>query len=256
MGFASGKNFVQKGKTMTESTGRNAQVLAYPVRTWIVEDHASIRELLVEFLAEQEGFQVLGAGDDPEPALTAAREKRVDMIILDLSLPKSGGLYALEQLSKIKQAPRVIVFSAMSSPQTVGAAIEFGAVGYVEKTAPLSELRIAIQRVREGGVYFSEGPTHVMHQLAAATAGKARSQMLTPRELEFLRLLARGEAIKAIAKALNLSEGSAYRIRRELFGKLGSNSDQELALAAMSMGLLDMGPMTGEPTSPGAKIVR
>ncbi len=238
---------------MTQSTGRNAQALADPLRTWIVEDHASIRELLVEFLAEQKGFKVLGAGDDPEPALAAARESRVDMIILDLSLPKSGGLHALEQLSKLKQAPRVIVFSAMSSPQTVGAAIEFGAVGYVEKTAPLSELQIAIQRIRDGGVYFSEGPSRVMHQLAGATSSKARSPMLTSRELEFLRLLAKGEAIKAIAKTLNLSEGSAYRIRRELFGKLGSNSDQELALAAMSMGLLDMSPMTVEPNSPCGK---
>jgi two-component system response regulator EvgA len=163
-------------------------------RLWIVEDHLSIRQLLESFLALQPGLVVSGSSPDAAPALGAARAGEVDLVILDLLIRGEGGVAALIKLRELPRPPRVLVYSATSTVHSLQLSLAHGASGYVEKTDSLEELKLAIARVREGGMHFSPGPSRLLGRLLRPSArGGARPENT---EVQVLEKLARGMTIK------------------------------------------------------------
>ena len=220
-----------------------------PSRLWIVEDHESIRELLCTFARGLNQVALVGSSRNAEPMLTAARREEIDVVILDLMLEGDGGLQVLDFLTDLPRKPKVIVFSGMATLHTVQAAVEWGVAGYVDKSASLDDLRRAIDRSREEGAYFSSGPSSLIRQFIQRRGSEAGRPALTARDRVIVQKTAQGVHTKRIAEALKLSEPSIYKLKKSIMRKLDVNSDQELTLCALRMGLIH--PNGGDrPTSP------
>ena len=219
-------------------------------RIWILEDHHAIRQLLAEFVLVQPGLKVVGAGADHEALLQACAAGQVDLVLLDLMLDGCGGLTVLEMLGEGAARPKVIIFSAVVTLHTVHAALHWGVSGYVEKAAPLEELQAAIARVAGGGVYFSERVSSIARTLVEGRGHRRSAVALTPRELNVLGMIARGMNAKLLAERMGLSEPAIYKIKKIIADKLQTNSDQELTLTALRMGLI--GPF--ETPLPGVPV--
>lgn len=210
-----------------------------PCRIWVLEDHNAIRQLLADFVLVQPGYKVAGASARAEPLIEACKRGEVDLVLLDLMLEGTGGLKVLDTLTSLNLKPKVVVFSATVTLNTVQAALSWGVSGYVEKAAPLDQLQSAIARAASGGVYFSERvSTMVRRLIEQRSAGADAANALTPRELRVLELVARGMSAKQLAKELALSEPAIYKVKQAISAKLHAWTDQELTLNALRMGLI------------------
>lgn len=207
-----------------------------PCRVWIIEDHLSIRQLLESFVSLQPGFVVAGSSPDAAPALSVARAGEVDLVILDLMIRGEGGIAAMIKLRALPRPPGVLVYSATSTVHSLQLALAHGATGYVEKTDSLEELKLALTRLREGGMHFSTGPSQLLTTLLRPSArGRARAEQT---ELQVLEKLARGMTIKEAAHELHLSTQKVYRVRASLMERADAHSSQDLTRYAIEVGLV------------------
>lgn len=220
------------------------------LRTWIVEDHGAIRELLLDFIGRAPGYTVVGSGSNADEAIEAARQGTIDLLILDLLLPRRNGLAVLETIATLPRKPRVLVFSAVTSLQSVEMCVRLGVVGYVEKNEPLEHLQAALQRIRHGGLFFSENASRILGQLVNRRPDATR--IPSKRKLDLVRMISRGMTMKSISALLDVSEQYLYRQRQAIFQEWGVASDQELVVRALQMGMLDLDLLgtTGIPVSP------
>lgn len=207
-------------------------------RLWIVEDHESIRELLCSFAREIDTLELVGSSRSAEPMLAAARSEEVDLVILDLMLESQGGLQVLDLLTELPRRPKVIILSGMATIHTVQAAVEWGVAGYVDKSAPLDDLRHAIERSRGDGAYFSSGPSTLIRKFIQRRGNEDGRPALTARDRVIVQKTAQGVHTKRIAEALKLSEPSIYKLKKSIMRKLDVHSDQQLTLCALRMGLI------------------
>lgn len=220
------------------SPDSNRTVAARPCRIWILEDHDAIRQLLGDFVALHPQWTLAGASTRGKPMVEACARGEVDVVLLDLILEGRGGLKVLEDLAAIEPRPKVIVFSAVLTVHSVQSALCWGVNGYIEKAAPLPELEAAIERAAQGGVYLSERVSAIARSLVSRGHHTGEGALLTPRDLRVLELVARGTNTKALARVLGLSEPATYRLKGQVAAKLNAQSDQELTLIALRMGLI------------------
>lgn len=207
-------------------------------RIWVLEDHGTVRDLLLEFIATQPQFSIAGASGSAAPFLAAVAAGEVDIVLLDLMLDDTGGLRVLELLQAQPRPPKVIVFSALVTLHTVQTALQLGVSGYVEKAVPIEMLRAALERVAAGGIYLSPCVSALATKLVEQKAQNREPDSLTPRELSALAMIASGMNAKAIARALGIAEPTAYKLKNAIAHKLKAPSDQELTLTALRMGLI------------------
>jgi DNA-binding NarL/FixJ family response regulator len=185
-------------------------------RVVIVDDHPIVREGLVAALEGKSGVEVVGVFSTAEEALS---RRSAEVVILDLELPGMTGLHAIPLLS---QSAAVLVLSAYG--ESIEEAIRAGAKGYLLKGAPLDEIERAIAAVARGESYIDP-------RLASRLV--TRSQRLSEREREVLRLVAGGQSNKQIAAKLRISERTAKFHVTAILNKLGAeNRAQAVAIAA------------------------
>jgi DNA-binding NarL/FixJ family response regulator len=199
----------------------------------IVDDHAIVRDGLRRLLASVPSGTIHEAAAGRE-AVALARTVPLDLIVLDLNLPELGGLELLGRLVQVDRAP-VLVFSMHSEPIYVTRAMDAGASGYVSKNASPEELLNAVRRVAAGGRYIE-------NELAQAVALQAASppvsiDRLSARDLEILRLLARGKSLGDISEALGIGYKTVANTLSLIKGKLGVNSTAELVRLTLEAGL-------------------
>jgi two-component system, NarL family, response regulator EvgA len=205
-------------------------------RVWIIEDHLSIRQLLESFVGLIPGFTVAGSSPAAEPAVEAARADGVDVILLDLMIRGDGGVAALHRLAELPRPPRVLIYSATATIHSLQLSLAHGAAGYVEKSDSLDELKVALNRLREGGMHFSQGPSRLLTSLLRPPArSRKRSEDV---ELKVLEKLARGNTIKATAHDLGLSVQKVYRLRQTLMERANAHTPQDLTRYAIEVGLV------------------
>ncbi|MBS0663495.1 MAG: response regulator transcription factor [Verrucomicrobia bacterium] len=215
----------------------------------IVDDHPSIAQLLAEFIDQQPGFKVVGTVNEGPAAIQACAEHRPDLIVLDIGLPdKSGGLAVLATVRKLHPDTHVLVFSASSTMHVVQEAMRLGAHGFLEKTAPLSELLDALQRVRQGSTYLG---ARVSAMLREVVKNGLSQSVIAAQEQTILRLLARGAVVKEIATSLNLSPSMIYKLLTRLREHLGAKTNEDLIVIAVQRGWLEVeDSRSGSPASP------
>jgi DNA-binding NarL/FixJ family response regulator len=202
------------------------------IKIIICDDHPVVREGLASVLGRRTDLKIVGSVGSVNDLLTIARRSAPDIVLLDLELPDSSGLVAIERLARIAPAARVVMFTVHETEDTVTAALNAGAMGYVRKGAPADEIAAAIRDVHAGRM-------HVQPDVAAhAIAGRHSRSDLSVRQREVLRLIAGGRSNKQIAASLEISERTVKFHVTAIMNKLGVDNRAQAAAAATKRQLL------------------
>jgi DNA-binding NarL/FixJ family response regulator len=201
------------------------------VNILLVDDHALVRAGLKRLLATLPGTQVLEAANGRD-ALTAIRQTRPDLVILDLNLPGLGGLELLRRLIRSGAGP-VLVLTMHAEPLYAKRALDAGAAGYVTKNASPDELLTAVRKVTAGGRYVE---AELAQALAAPASGGALDS-LNARELEIMRLLAGGASLAEIAAAVGVGYKTVANNCGQIKMKLGVTRTADLVRLAIETGV-------------------
>lgn len=211
-------------------------------RVVIVEDHVLFREMVTNVVNGIDGLRVVGWACDEGEAIRLCWRERPDLIVLDLLLPGSHGLDALERLSAVCRSARILVFSGNLTPATIRQVLAAGSYSLIGKGATLDEFRRALQAVAAGRTYFSPEIAANIRSLVVAPAGDtaAGTVRLSAREECVLGCLARGMSSREIARQLGLSQHTVANHRSRLMRKIGLHRIAQLSLYAASRGLLEL----------------
>src|ERR1039458_7031321 len=177
------------------------------IRVMIADDHAILRAGLRMLVNAQPDMEVVSEASDGEKALQTARETRPDVALLDLTLPRVGGMKALQEMARDCRESRVLVLTMHDDPAYLKSALAAGASGYLLKRAVDAELIAAIRAVHRGGIFVDPRLANVLVQdVLAKRSSKAGStrpaNILSQRELQVLGLVAQGYTSAQIAKRL------------------------------------------------------
>ena len=209
------------------------------IRVLIVDDHAVLRSGLHLLLDAQSGIEVVGEAGDVKEAVFEARDKKPDVVLMDVVMPGQTGIEGVPLVLKEAPEAKVLVLSMQDDPRYVHEAFAAGAAGYILKEAVDAEVVGAIQRVAAGDHYVH--PALGARLVAAEAEEKAREEAdpLSDREREVMRLLALGHTNQEIAKMLYISVRTAETHRAHIMQKLRLGSRAELVRYAIDQGLLE-----------------
>ncbi|MBX3621013.1 MAG: response regulator transcription factor [Rhizobacter sp.] len=210
------------------------------MKTLLIDDHPLFREGLALLMTHAFPQLLLRqAGGLSEALACIADEPDIELVLLDLGLPDSAGMQGLQRLRT--QAPQVtvVVLSANESPETVLAAIDAGAAGFIPKTSRLGAMQTALQVVLAGGVYLPDSVLGPAASLATPLdeVGEGDTLGLSPRQLDVLKLLIEGKPNKLICRELELSESTVKTHLAAIFRKLNASSRTQAVVAAARLGL-------------------
>ena len=198
----------------------------------LVDDHAVVREGVRRLLSVSLEATLLEAETGRE-ALTVFRAEKPEVVVLDLNLPGSGGLDLLRRILIEDQKTKVLIFSMHTTPLYVARALQAGAKGYISKSAGAEELVEAIRTVMAGGKYVER---ELAADLAVNVLGSDDSgKPLSPRELDIMRLLAKGKGLSDIADALGISYKTVANTCTSIKHKLLVDRTSDLIRLAVEM---------------------
>ncbi|MGD0471086.1 MAG: response regulator transcription factor [Terriglobales bacterium] len=227
----------------------------HKIRVMIADDHAILRAGLRMLVNAQADMEVVSEAPDGEKAVQTARETRPDVALLDLTMPRVGGMKALEEMARDCRETRVLVLTMHDDPAYLRSALAAGASGYLLKRAVDAELIAAIRAVHRGGIFVDPRLANVLVQDVLAKrstkAGPTRPvNILSQRELQVLTLVARGYTSAEIAKQIFVGVKTIETYRSRLADKLGLRTRSDVIRFAIQMGLLT--PETLESESGGS----
>ncbi|MFI6579079.1 response regulator [Nocardiopsis sp. NPDC050513] len=214
------------------------------IRVLVVDDHPMWRDAVARDLGEA-GVEVVGTAGDGAKALRIAPAVRPTLAVVDLNLPDMTGVELTSGLVALDQPPRVLVLSASGAGDDVLAAVKAGATGYLVKSAGREELLDAVRRVNTGEAVYTPGLAGLVlgeyRRLSAAadTGTGGGAPVLTPRETEVLRLVAKGLAYKQIARRLSIAHRTVQNHVQNTLTKLHLHNRVELVRYAIDQGLDD-----------------
>jgi two-component system, NarL family, response regulator LiaR len=199
----------------------------------LVDDHPVVRQGLRTFLATQADLDVVGEAGSGEEALDKVGDLLPDVVLLDVVMPGTDGLTAIRRIRELSPATRVLVLTSFLDDEKVLRAVKAGAAGYLLKEVEPGELAEAIRTVQRGeGLLHPAAAATLMEEFATAERPVPAAE-LTERELEVLRLLARGLANKAIALELGVSEKTVKTHVSNILAKLHLADRTQAALYAV-----------------------
>jgi two-component system NarL family response regulator len=204
-----------------------------PLRVLLADDHPVVLEGLAALLAGA-GMAVVATARTGEEAVALHARHRPDVTLLDLRMPAGGGVEAIRRIRAADPSARLLVLTTFDTDEEVFRAVEAGAAGYLLKTAPPEELTRAIADV-------AAGRRVIPPAIAARLADRVAGSELTPRELEVLAAVARGEGNREIARRLAITEGTVKGHVSNVLDKLGVRSRTQAVTAALARGLVRLG---------------
>ena len=210
-----------------------------PVRVLIVDDHEIVREGLETLLAEESAVTVVGQAANGLEAIALAADLQPDVILMDLMMPELDGIEAARRIRDAGLASQILVLTSFADDQKVREALEAGAIGYLLKDVLKADLLRAIQTAAQGKpTLHPEAQSYLIRRVSAAPASSGQSA-LTERELDVLRLIAKGQSNKEIAATLHLTEGTIKGYVSAILAKLGVADRTQAALYAVKHGLAE-----------------
>lgn len=207
------------------------------IKLLLVEDHHIVRRGLVFFLKTREEFEIVGEAENGEDALTFVQTKRPDVVLMDLSMPKMDGIEATKQIKQYDETIKILILSSFSEQDYVLPALEAGADGYQLKEVQPEQLVASIIAVHEGNTNF-----HPKVKVTPALLGRSVVKkenpfsMLTKREQEVLREIAKGRSNKEIAAVLHITEQTVKTHVSNVLAKLEVDDRTQAALYAVKHG--------------------
>jgi DNA-binding NarL/FixJ family response regulator len=213
------------------------------IRILLADDHDLMREGIRSMLESHSNFEVCAEAKDGIEAAEKAIEYRPDVVILDVTMPKMNGLEASRRITKQLPETQVLIFTIHDSEDMVRETLDAGAHGYVLKSEAPTHLAAAVEAVAQRDLYFSSGISNfvidsLINSGSGSTEGSIQEIPLTAREIEVLRLLARGNSNKEIATTLFISVRTVETHRRTIHKKLKLNSVAELVRYAIRLRLI------------------
>jgi len=208
----------------------------------IAEDHRLFREGIKALLENNPELQIVGEAADGLEAIRCARKCKADLMILDLSMPKLGGISAIKEIKRQFPEIKILVLTIHQSDQYVLETFEAGADGYCLKDAGRNELRMAISSVLAGKTYLSPGISEQVMEGYIEGRKKLKTKTtwdtITQREREVLKLLGEGYQNKEIADLLNISVKTVEKHRANIMSKLDLHNAAALTAYAIEKGLV------------------
>jgi DNA-binding NarL/FixJ family response regulator len=209
-------------------------------RILIADDHAIVRSGLKKVLDAKPDMEVVAEAEDGREAVEKALKEDVHLVILDVSMPRKTGIQAAAELHKRKPELRVLMLSMHDSEQFLFEALKAGASGYVLKSGADTDIIDAVRAAMRGDSYLYPSAVTAMVRDYVERGGRGEEQfdVLTPRELEVLKLIAEAHTSKQIADALFISIKTVERHRQNILDKLGMRDRVELTRYAIRRGLI------------------
>jgi len=203
-----------------------------PITCLIVDDHEVVREGLRLSLSRSDNIRVVGEAADGEAAVTLARRRKPNVVILDVRMPGMDGLAAAKEITSEIPETAVLMFTAFAERSLLTRGLESGAKGYILKEAPHQTIVRAIQKVADGDGYVDPA-------LMPAFLTKERENMLTAREREILQLLADGMSNADVAAKLFISQETVKSHVRHILSKLEADTRTHAVAIALRTAIID-----------------
>lgn len=208
------------------------------IKILVVEDQSVVREGVVAILALQDDLEVVGEATDGICAVELARKTKPDVILLDLVMPRQDGLTTIPMLKEVVPGARILVLTSFAESNRVYQAIKAGALGYMLKDTTRAQLLQSIRDVSKGQASIHPSiALKVIHEIDNPTESNYMNESLTRRELETLRLIARGLSNQEIAAALVVHERTIAKYVSNILNKLHLVNRTQAALYAIREGL-------------------
>jgi two-component system, NarL family, invasion response regulator UvrY len=209
------------------------------IRILLVDDHALLREGTRQVLQGALADAVIAEAGSAEEASAQLAAAPCDLLVLDLHLPGRSGLELLEDVRGAHPQLKVLVLSASPEEEVAIRCLRLGAAGYLTKASAASELVVATRKLLGGGRYVSTALAELMAEEIGGHAPSAPHEVLSPRELQVLRLVAGGHTLREIGLALHLSEKTVATYRARIAEKLAISRIADLTRYAMKHGLTE-----------------
>ena len=203
------KKFAMKATSSSQPQSTTTRVV-------VVDDHASLRQMLVAILKLEGGYEVVGEASGGMEGMAVCRATHPHLVILDLALPELNGSHLIRLLLHETWPVRVLVYSGVVDEEMLREALAEGPHGFVRKEDTLPELRTALRAVVAGSRHISHSSEHLM-----PTRGGDAFRMLSPQECAVLQMIAEGQQNRDMAIALGIAEKTLENHRQNLMLKLG-----------------------------------
>ncbi len=217
------------------------------IRILIADDHALMRDGIRRVLEREADFEVVAEAEDGKEAIVLTESLRPDIAIIDIAMPNVDGIEATKQIKALCPGTAVLILTAYDADEFVFGLVEAGAAGYLLKSVQSQELIQAIRAIRAGESVLHPSITrkvldHFVHSLSKPEE-QTPPEMLTERELEVLRLVAKGLSNKEIGEELILSVRTVQGHLGTIFSKLAVSSRTEAVVRAMREGWVTLDDM-------------
>jgi two-component system NarL family response regulator len=235
------------GSPGSSAAPQDASPHADPIRTIIVDDHALFRRGLEMVLASEPDIELVGQASDGAEAVEKAAESLPDIVLMDIRMPRSNGIEACRAMKEAAPSAKIIILTISDEEEDLFEAIRAGASGYLLKDIPLDEVADTVRAVHGGqslinpsmaGKLLTEFAT-LARRDDGERAQEVPAPRLTEREMQVLKLVARGMNNRDIAKELFISENTVKNHVRNILEKLQIHSRMEAVMVAVREKLIE-----------------
>jgi DNA-binding NarL/FixJ family response regulator len=237
------------GRPASSAVPPDASSRAEPIRTMIVDDHALFRRGLEMVLDEERDIELVGQASDGTEAVEKAAESLPDIVLMDIRMPRSSGIEACRAMKEAAPSAKIIILTISDEEEDLFEAIRAGASGYLLKDIPLDEVADTVRAVHGGQSLINPSMAgKLLTEFAALAkrdeedadrAQEVPAPRLTDREMQVLKLVARGMNNRDIAKELFISENTVKNHVRNILEKLQIHSRMEAVMVAVREKLIE-----------------
>ena len=207
----------------------------------VVDDHPIVREGLVAILESQIDFNVVAEGNNGVEALALYKKHAPNVVLMDLQMPQMDGVAAIQQIRAHDPEAKIVVLTAYDTDERILQAVQAGARGYLLKGAPREDIFRAIRVVNLGGSLLEPAVAgKLLSHVGGIMRGENRDEELTARELDVLKLMAKGLRNKEIASELFITERTVKFHANSIYQKLEVNGRTEAVSKAIQRGLVQL----------------
>jgi two-component system, NarL family, response regulator LiaR len=211
------------------------------IKVLLVDDHQVVRQGLRFVLEQESDIEVVGEAGDGRAALTAIRDLKPDVVLLDMMMPVLDGMGVLNTLRHEELSPAVVVLTSYPGEAEAIASVRAGALSYLPKSAVIDRVIDAVRAAAAGGSVLEPGVTAILVNQLRELAGAGPLSRLSARERDVLGELSRGRSNREIARALSLGEQTVKSYVSSILTKLDLKDRTQAAIFGLQQGLVPLG---------------